>query len=293
MIRGVEQRADRVARERRGVGVGLGDGEVSGLVEAVLGHAEFPERGRRAEVFRQVEQAAGGISGVQRGRDAAHRLGRRFGVVGGGVGQDDGMHLGVRQIEGAAERVAQLVVQGEADRAERRGAQPGAVERIAARGDISRIGHDARQAAGQRGDALFRHQVGKRRRLDGIERLDRVRDRIHAAGGRDGPRQRDGEFGIVDHGARHHLGVGAGGLDPVRGDAPQRRHLRAGIGRRHGEQRQAGVAGDHLAQPDGRAAADRDDAVGVPVAGVGERRRGDVGRHVHPRVGVKPRGRIA
>src|SRR5690606_41936733 len=61
------------------------------------------------------------------------RSGRAGAVVSDGVRQDDRVHLGVGQIEAAAERVAQLVVQRHADRGERHTAEPGAVQRLGAR----------------------------------------------------------------------------------------------------------------------------------------------------------------
>ena len=47
------------------------------------------------------------------------------------MGQHDRMRLGVRQVEAAAEGVAELVVQRHANRAQHRAAEPGAVERLA------------------------------------------------------------------------------------------------------------------------------------------------------------------
>lgn len=48
--------------------------------------------------------------------------------------EDDGVGFGVRHVEGAAECVAELVVQGHADGAEAGAAEPGAVEGFLARG---------------------------------------------------------------------------------------------------------------------------------------------------------------
>ena len=58
---------------------------------------------------------------------------RRRRVVGQRVRQHDGVRLRVRQVEAAAQRVAQLVVQRHADRRQHRAAQPGAIQRVAAR----------------------------------------------------------------------------------------------------------------------------------------------------------------
>ena len=66
--------------------------------------------------------------------------------------QDDGVRLRMRQIEAAAQRVAELVMQRHAHIAQHRAAQPGAVQRVAARADRRRRAA-GRQAARQRGDA--------------------------------------------------------------------------------------------------------------------------------------------
>ena len=50
--------------------------------------------------------------------------------------QDDGVRLRMRQIEAAAQRVAELVMQRHAHIAQHRAAQPGAVQRVAARARI-------------------------------------------------------------------------------------------------------------------------------------------------------------
>ena len=57
------------------------------------------------------KQAGGGVGGAERARDPAIASGAAGGVVGERVRQDDGVGLGVRQVEGAAEHMAELVVQ--------------------------------------------------------------------------------------------------------------------------------------------------------------------------------------
>jgi hypothetical protein len=47
------------------------------------------------------------------------------------------VHLGVRQIKAAAQHVAELVVQRHVDRGQRRAGEPGAVERLGARLEVS------------------------------------------------------------------------------------------------------------------------------------------------------------
>ena len=66
--------------------------------------------------------------------------------------QDDGVRLRMRQIEAAAQRVAELVMQRHAHIAQHRAAQPGAVQRVAAR---ARIGGVAPQAGKPRASAAM------------------------------------------------------------------------------------------------------------------------------------------
>ena len=62
----------------------------------------------------------------------------------------------------------------------------------------------------------------------------------------------------------------ARGLHPVLGLAEDRRHLRAGVGRRHAD-RAVRSQRDRLAEPDRRSAAEGDDEV-RPGAGIGRHR---------------------
>ena len=95
------------------------------------------------------------------------------------VRQHDRVHLGVRQIESAAEHVTELMVQRHADRAARRAGEPGAVQRLGARLGVLGLAHHDRQARRQRADALLGDQRGERIAVRRIERLDAVRDRVH------------------------------------------------------------------------------------------------------------------
>ena len=73
-------------------------------------------RGQRRRRARAARIAAVGVT--ERPRDARHRLRRSRRVVGQRMRQHHGVRLGMRQVEAAAERVAQLVVQAHADVAE-------------------------------------------------------------------------------------------------------------------------------------------------------------------------------
>ncbi len=84
----------------------------------------------------------------------------------------------MRQIEGAAEHVAELVMQSHAGGAEADAAKPGAIERVAPRRGIARRRHDIRQGAREGAHALFGDQRGDRVAILRVERLDRVSDRV-------------------------------------------------------------------------------------------------------------------
>ena len=99
------------------------------------------------------------------------------------------MRLCMGQIERAAERVAELVVERHADGAEAGSAEPGAVERIGPclpiRGPFD---HD-RQRARQGADGFIRHDADERIAVLRVERFDGMGDRVDAAGARNRRRQ--------------------------------------------------------------------------------------------------------
>src|SRR3546814_21199523 len=79
-------------------------------------------------------------------------------IIGDRMGQHGGVGLRRRHVEGAAQRVAVLVVQRDARRAQDAAGEPAAIERVAPRLRIGGIGLDQRQAPGERPDAFLRHQ---------------------------------------------------------------------------------------------------------------------------------------
>ena len=76
-------------------------------------------------------------------------------------------------------------------------------------------------------------------------------------------RQRHRQVDVVDHGFRQHLHRFLRGLPAVLRLAEDRRHLRAGIGGRDRDLRQVGPERDRLGETDGRAAAERHQAIGA------------------------------
>ena len=96
-------------------------------------HAERTQRLRRADRPRQRRDAGGSIGDAERPGDLVHRLGNGRRIVGQRVRQHDRVGLGMRQVEQAAQRVAKLVVQRHADRAEAGAGKQGAILRVGAR----------------------------------------------------------------------------------------------------------------------------------------------------------------
>ena len=190
------------------------------------------------------------------------------------------MQLRVGQVEHAAEQVAELVVQRAAGRG-RLPREPGACERGGARIRVARgpqRGADARREAPQ---PFARRSVGDRRRPRGPERLDTVRDRVHPARGGHAGRQVVGELGVVDDETRRDGRIAAGRLAPVLGHPPHHRQLGARVRRRNGGDREAFGQRNGLREADRRAAADRDQAVGLQLEGPGARVLGERSRDVH------------
>ena len=71
---------------------------------------------------------------------------------------NDRVRLGMGKSEGAAEHVAELVMQRHAGRRQARAAEPGAVKRLGARLAIPGLGDDLRQRAREGARAFLRHQ---------------------------------------------------------------------------------------------------------------------------------------
>ena len=117
--------------------------------------------------------------------------------------------------------------------------------RLAARVDVRAVAAGHRQVGRDKLDGLHREGVAHGVLLDGRVRLDGMRERVHAGGGRELRRQRRGERRVEDGRVRHQL---VGGERQFRvllrvGHHGHERHLAAGAGRGgHGdERRQVGV----------------------------------------------------
>src|SRR5271156_4828005 len=117
------------------------------------------------------------------------------------------MKLGVREIEGPAEHVAELVMERHADRAEHAAAEPCTVKRLAARIEVGGVFHYAWKTRGESADTLFGHQRHNWIGVLGVKRFDAMRDRVHAAGGRQADRHRQRKRRIVDDSLRKNIKV--------------------------------------------------------------------------------------
>ena len=104
----------------------------------VRGHADLLERGGRAQALRQIPETAADAVGPE---NVDHRieLARGGGIEAGGVGEDHGVGVGMGQIEAAAQRMAELVMQRHAGGAERHTGEKRAVRGAAAGVDVARF----------------------------------------------------------------------------------------------------------------------------------------------------------
>ena len=144
-------------------------------------------------------------------------------------------------------------------------------------------GHDQRKCARERANRLLRSGGGDRTRIRRVHGFHGVRHGIHPAGRARVRGQRQRQHRVIDHQPRRHGRIPAGGLRVSAGDAPDARHLGAGVGRGHRDNRQRPLARDGLGESDGRAAADRQQRVRTDSIDVGHRALDAVGRHVHRR----------
>jgi hypothetical protein len=138
------------------------------------------------------------------------------------VREHDRVQLGVRQVEGAAEHVAKLVVQAHRGAIEAGAREPGAIEGARLRVVVvtPRRRDDAREVLGQRAHALFGEQRRDRVEPPRVEGLDRVRKGVQAARPGHGRGKRAGELRVVEHHARAHGRVAAGTLLAALGQPP-------------------------------------------------------------------------
>ena len=213
----------------RVVGRHLLEHEARRLVEIVLAHADVAQRGGRTDAQRERLDRRRGVAALlaQRARDALGHVRQLGGVERRRVRQDDGVQVGVRQVVGTAEHVADLVVDRRARHGERRARQVRAVQRVGPAAEVLGALDRDRHALRERADALLGRERGDRVRARRVERLDAVRHRVDRARAGDEGRQRDGQLGVVDDDLRQHAAVVAGLLARAGRHAPHGRHLRA------------------------------------------------------------------
>ena len=118
-------------------------------------------------------------------------------------------------------------------------------------------------------------------------------DSVEAARRRQRGGQRHREINVVDDDLRQHLGRAHGLLRAALGLPEDRRHLRSRVGRRDDELRQIRAQRDGLAKTRGRAAAERDGAIGLEPAHGLERALRDIDGRVHRRLGEDARAELA
>src|SRR6185503_6232804 len=106
----LEQPADAVARHRTRVEIRALCRDLCGAIQILLLQPDVLQGERRADLCREIVQSARGIRRAERAGDPRHHVRRGVRIVGGRVRQHDHVGLGMRQVEAAAERVAELVM---------------------------------------------------------------------------------------------------------------------------------------------------------------------------------------
>ena len=163
---GVRWGRDAAFRARRGLPPLAQNSWRFGLDRLLLGYA-LPGGEERLFAgilpYDEVEGAAaaalGSVAAAQRTGHPLHGLRRGRRIEGRGVRQHHRVHLGMRQVEAAAQHMAQLVVQRHAHLTQHRTAQPGSVQRIAARGTVTGPLAQHRQRPPQLGQPPVADQV--------------------------------------------------------------------------------------------------------------------------------------
>ena len=108
-----------------------------------------------------------------------------------------------------------------------------------------------------------------------------MRHRVEPRGDGQGRGQRHREIDVIDDGFRQDRRIAPRRLLAAGGLAENVGHFGAGVGGRDDDLIRAGADGDRFAEPGGRAASERDDAVGASLAKDRKRGLGDVDRRVH------------
>ena len=105
---------------------------------SALLHAEALQSGRQADPDIEIVKTLAGVLGAERAGDQLHGARRGLGVERDGVGRED--RVAVRMIE--PERLPHALRQRmlDAGLGAERGGEPGAVQRVGARGDVVRAG---------------------------------------------------------------------------------------------------------------------------------------------------------
>ncbi len=209
------------------------------------------------------------------------------------MGEDHRVRLRMGQVEGSAQGVAELVVQGHADRAQHHAAQPGAIEGVRPGLAVARIAGNPRQRRSEGANALLRHQRDDRVGVLGVQALHGVGDGVHARRRRQAGGKGQGEVHVIEDHLGQDFRAALGGLQSVPGLAEDRRGLGTGVGGGDDDLRQIGAQGDRLAQARGRSTAQGHGAVRAQVANDVHRPLGDLHRRVHGRLGEQPCAQVA
>ena len=179
-----------------------------------------------------------------------------------------------------AERLSHRVTERQPRGAERGAGVLGAFEQPGASFEVLAVGEHLRQRLVDQLRARERLAIALGVVTGHVERLGTVRQRVQRRPAALVARQVERQPRLVDDSGEVRSGAAA--LHPAAGvaDAEESRPLGARVGRRHRDERQAGLGGDGLGQVDRAAAADGEQAVSAPAAAVATSAMRSVGTSV-------------
>ena len=179
--------------------------------------------------------------------------------------QHHGVCLGVREVEGTAQHVTDLVVETGTRGREADGRQVGAVQHLVASGRVARTANHHREPLGQGPGALESDGQVDRVGSGCPQRVDAVRERVQPTRDAQVDGQAQGQVGVIDDRRRQDPVVDAGGLDGVFRQPPHVGRLGAGVRRGNGKDREPAGQGNCLGESDRGSPADAHEHVGLGV----------------------------
>ena len=172
------------------------------------------------QAFAELLEPGQGLGGAEGCGDAGLGVGCVGRVEGQDVGEHGGVGLGMREVERAAQDVADLVVQPGTGRGERDGGQVRAVKGLLASLDSGRVGGDERQALAEGTDSFGAEGCVDRVHAGAPHRVDAVGHAVQAGGHGHIHRKGQCQCRVVDDRDGQDGRVHSSGLPGCFGQAP-------------------------------------------------------------------------